>query len=348
MERRLYFSFVATAMVVLPLGFSSSSGAQQAPPAAPAPPSIENMSTAAFGMAPFLMGNNARQNSVTDPTRSNYLSLALRDDVHTELRLTGMQREALMELQNKSRKEMIERMRANVQEMLGARGVSRRPAPAKPNTEAEETEKTPPTPEERRAQMLEQGNKIITTMTGYRDEMDKKVEAILSSGQMRRLRQLDLRWRGPLALADTKVAEQVQLSPEQSAEVLAALREFQAAQMKAMQSAFTPRPSNEPTPPPNGQADGNATTRRPANPAQPNAPSPGAPGQNGNRVGGAYSRNIDPRQVQEIEARLEAARKESEKARKAAGDKALTALVPEQRQMWQTLLGKPFAFRAIY
>lgn len=49
--------------------------------------------------------------------------------------------------------------------------------------------------------------------------MDDKLKEILKPEQTKRLRELDLQWRGPVALADGRIADEVRLSAEHRAEI---------------------------------------------------------------------------------------------------------------------------------
>lgn len=145
-----------------------------------------------------------------DPTHSTeWVLLMSHKEVNTEINLDGHQRDALDQLQAKSREEIMNKMRSL--------------AASNPQEEANET------PEERRAQYEQRMAQQRSYMESYPDEMAKRAEGVLKSAQVKRLRELDLQWRGPLALADPKVADALKLNAEQRDKVTTALHDYQAA-----------------------------------------------------------------------------------------------------------------------
>jgi len=148
------------------------------------------------------------------PTRSNTMGLLMRPEVQTELRLDIGQRKALDQLFQQSRTEMRQRMRQNFQNM---RNLSR---------------------EERRAQMEQMRTQIQEQRAAYQGEISKKVEEILKPKQVQRLHELDLQRRGPLALADPKVAEEIGISNEKRAQVNKINSDLQAENRQVMQQFF--------------------------------------------------------------------------------------------------------------
>ncbi len=181
-------------------------------------------------------------------------------------------------------------------------------------------------PAERQAQQQQIMEKMRTAITGANSDMDKKVEAILTPDQAKRLHELDLQWRGPLAMADPKVADAVQLTPEQHNKIMAVVLEFRQTQNKARQDAFESifrinrpvqsNPGNNPAPPVS---------------APPPPPPPVNPAQMQQRA-------------RDLQDRIRAVSLEVEKARKAQGEKVLALLTPEQQAQWQAMQGKPFIF----
>ncbi len=239
-------------------------------------------------------GMQARSAATSDPLRSAEMALLTRPDVQRTLMLTVKQKDALAELQNNAGEQFSQRMAQNFQDLRNM------------------------TPEERRAQRDQFRDRMQDTITQVTGELNKQAEAILKPDQVQRLRELDLQWRGPLALNDPKVAEAMALEPEQKEKLAALLQEFRQAQQKAMQTAFA---AMRPPQPPAPNADG--STPPPAPQARPNP--------------------------MEMQARFRAAQQQveqqMEKVRKGLSEKALAVLTDEQRQRWQTLQGKPFLFR---
>jgi len=269
-------TFIATAATVaLLFGLGASAVAQGAGTGSPPPP---------FGAGmPMLIPGALRPE---DPTHSTeWVLLMAHKEVGTEIGLDDHQREALADLQAKSHDEILSRMRA---------------AAAGNPEEANET------PEEHRAQFQQRMAQQRAYMESFPAEMAKRAEGVLKSAQVKRLRELDLQWRGPLALADPKVADALKLSSEQRDKVAAVLRDYQAAVVNIRMQA--------------------------------------RPGFNGAGTVGASQTAPAPPSVEEIRARMTKAQKEIDQARQEAGEKTLAVLSPEQQKRWQQMLGKPFAF----
>ncbi len=186
-------------------------------------------------------GMQARSAATSDPLRSAEMALLTRPDVQRTLMLTVKQKDALAELQNNAGEQFRQRMAQNFQDLRNM------------------------TPEERRAQRDQFRDRMQDTITQVTGELNKQAEAILKPDQVQRLRELDLQWRGPLALNDPKVAEAMALEPEQKEKLAALLQEFRQAQQKAMQTAFA---AMRPPQPPAPNADG--STPPPAPQARPN------------------------------------------------------------------------------
>lgn len=258
-----------------------------------------------FG-APFGMG---RMGGMNDPTRSSAMMLLQRDDVQSHLMITARQREALQDMQNKAMTEFQQKMQANRPDFQSLRNLS---------------------PEERQTKIQEMQQQMQQTMQSFQEDLDKKTEAILKPAQVKRLHELDLQWRGPLAIADPKVGDQLDLSQEQKGKLGEILTEFRTKQQEAMRSAFggfggRGRRNRNNNGDPNGNANGD--------------PNAGAGQQDGN----APPQRPDPQQMQ---ARFAEAQKEIEKIKKESSAKVLELLAPEQKQKWDDLVGKKFTFRA--
>lgn len=170
--------------------------------------------------------------------------------------------------------------------------------------------------EEQRSYFMENSAKMGEEIVTLTNDRYKKMAAILTPAQWARLRELDLQWRGPLAMGVKDVAEQAKLTTEQRPVVADFLKQyhqevskrlgmnFKIASPEHLTKAGTPATrSQTPTPPP-----------APTTPA-------------------------------EMQAHLERTAKELEKTRKSLGDKALTSLSSDQRTQWSALTGKPFVFR---
>jgi hypothetical protein len=304
MYRRISLPILAATALLFGFGGPMTARAQEQdtntdPPAAPAPAPQEPAQTPSaprsrqgggreFGRAPFgFFGGGNTSAAMSDPTRSAAMNLVHRPDVQQHLQLSFRQKQALADLQNNSRQEFMQRIRANFRNLRNL------------------------TPQQRREQSQQLGQQMRETVTSFTGDLDKKTEAILTPAQLKRLHELDLQWRGPLALGDPKLAEEMQLTPQQRSDVNTEVQEFRQAQRKAIQEMATSFRRNRPAPNPNGGAA--------------NAPQPPNP--------------------EEIEAQRRAAEKDVEKARKVASQKTLALLTPEQVQYWRSLQGKPFLFR---
>jgi hypothetical protein len=257
--------------------------------------------------------------TTSDPTRSYLLGLLQRSDVRTELMITAQQREALDALQTSAGTDLQKTMTD-----LRNQQRQNRNAPPDPNA----------APLDRNAQRQQMRDKMQAAFQTFQSDLDKKIAAILTPAQMKRLHELDLRWRGPLALSETLLADYLQLNTDQRTGIKAALDSYRTAQRDAIRAQFAGMPRNQRP----GRQGNNA-----------GAPNPGgnAAGQQPNPGGNAPGQPQTPLTPQEMQARADKAKQETAKARKEAEAKALAVLNPNQLQGWRTLIGRPFTFRAV-
>ncbi|MEP6753953.1 MAG: hypothetical protein ABJA67_00510 [Chthonomonadales bacterium] len=89
---------------------------------------------------------------------------------------------------------------------------------------------------------------------GFGEGMDPKIEEVLKPEQKSRLLQIDLQYRGLLALSDPKVAEKLKLSAETRESIKAIAEKFSGIVREAMRSAITSDQSENPS-------DGNVIRR---------------------------------------------------------------------------------------
>lgn len=242
-----------------------------------------------FGGGQF--GRGGMMGMFNDPTTSSKLMLLQRDDVRTELGISARQREQMEQEQQKAREEM--RNNPNRPDFEALRNMS---------------------PEERRAQMEKMREQMQGQMSTFATQMAAKIEAVLTPAQQKRLSELDLQWRGPLALTDSKVASQMRLSPDQQRQITNIHTEYRTGQdevRRSIMGSFGP----------GGRGQGN----------QGNSDNGGRP-------------QFNP---EEMRARMENMQKETEKVKKASSDKIVALLSAEQRQAWKSLQGKAFTFRAV-
>jgi hypothetical protein len=295
MNRRSFLNGTALAAICL-IGLSAPglSRAQQPPPQG-------------VGGAPFIFGNGPL-NALRDPAHGSLMSLLDRNDVKNEIGIDARQRDALNDLKQKSRAEMMDKIRTDVQNMRDKmKDMS---------------------PEERRAQIQKMQGDRQDAFSAYQSDLDKRVEAILRPSQVKRLHELDLQWRGPLAMVDPSLSDKVGLDPEQHAKVNQLYQEYRNAQGKAFQNAFAGigrgrRPNQAQG---NGDPQNNQNQDAAQNAPQDNGPPPAPPSR------------------EEIQRRLQNVQVEMEKTRASIGQKVLALLGPEQMQNWRTLQGRPFTF----
>lgn len=158
-----------------------------------------------------------------------------------------------------------------------------------------------PDPDAARRQAEEQ----IRAQLGDRDAA---IKAILTSEQWDRLTQLDLQWRGVLALADPQVAKLVELSSESQVEVVRIAAAYTATKTEVMTSLSQKTEDSSP--------DG---TRR------------------------AIMMRID---TSELDKPFSPARKKLERAKQEAEKQINSVLTPDEKARWRKAIGEPFTFRA--
>lgn len=230
-----------------------------------------------------------------DPAYRNTAGLLLRNDVRTELVLSAKQREEV---------EAIEK--------------GEKAAPPKP-LKFEFSSHDGGSPEEMREKVENQMREI---MSSTMDDRNKKAETALRAEQVKRISELDLQWRGPLALVDSKLAEEFQLTAEQRQKVQEYYREYRTQQGKIMMEAMKDFTETQES---NDSEDGN--TRKSV----------------AIRVRIPDPKDMTPKQ----KALFEKRDKDIEQARKAQGEKALALLNEEQKQHWQSFQGRKFTFRVV-
>lgn len=154
-----------------------------------------------------------------NPLQANPMGLLQRPEVQNELHLDLKQKNAIADLQEQTRDGLRQRMRQAMQ------GLNPR-------------EMRNMTPEQRRQRMQELQPQIQAAMQSWQGELDAKIKAVLKPEQITRLYQLDKQRRGPLSMADAKVAEEVKLTPERRQAVQRVYQEYQQQQGDLMRQAF--------------------------------------------------------------------------------------------------------------
>lgn len=256
--------------------------AQAAPPANP---------LQGFNLPPSLFfGFVGQAGGGVDPTHSSAMQLLQRNDVRNEIGLDLKQQNALEELRTKSQQEFQTTIQSSIKESMKA------------------LQNVPQ--DQQQSQIQDRMDQFASTVQTMQGDLDKRTEAILRPKQAARLRELDLRWRGLLALSDPKVAAVMKLMPDQADKVSALVKEFMDGQQKALMQAMVPVVS------PNGNGqDGGALTPQ---------------------------ERAQQRQKTMYDAMHS---KEMEKARADTGAKLLDLLSPAQKAQWTTLKGAKFTFR---
>ncbi len=151
---------------------------------------------------------------MSQPNMSNTLGLLMRPEVQNEIRLDLKQRNALAQLQENARNRAMQRMRDQFQQM---RNLSR---------------------EERQQRMQNMRSEMMTQMQQFQGEINEELKQLLREDQMKRLHQLDLQWRGPMAMTDPKVAEEIKLSQKSRTEINRISSEYQRNVGEIFRSAF--------------------------------------------------------------------------------------------------------------
>lgn len=156
---------------------------------------------------------------MANPLISNPMALLQRAEVQNDLHLDLRQKKAIEELQSQSQAGMRGRMQQAMQgiDFQQMRTLS---------------------PEARQAKMAEIQPLMQAAMQSWQGELNDKIKAILKPEQVTRIYQLDKQRRGPLALADPKIADELKLTQEHRAEIQKIQQEFQQQQGELMRSAF--------------------------------------------------------------------------------------------------------------
>jgi hypothetical protein len=269
------------AATLLPAQAQAQAQAQAAPPANP----FQN-----FNVPPSLFfGFLGQGGGITDPTHSSAMQLLQRNDVRNEIFLDLKQQNAMDELRTKSQQDLQKTMMTSIQESMKAlKDVPQ---------------------DQQQGQIQERMDQFANTMQTFQGDLDKQTNAILRPKQVTRLHELDLRWRGPLALSDPKVAEALKLTLDQTRQVGMTVKEFMDGQQKALMLAMSP----------SAKPDANAQDA-PANPQD---------------------------RMQQMQKKIYTAlhSREMEKTKTDTEAKMLELLTAAQKEQWTTMLGAKFMFR---
>lgn len=165
------------------------------------------------GFGGGMFGNN-------DPTRSVTTTLIQREDVQGELGVSAAQREKIQAAQ--------QGMRQAGQRVMQESGIDFQ-AMRDPNLDPQKRQELMAQMREKMGQMRE---KMQAAQKESEDNAKKEIDASLTPTQRKRLAELELQYRGPLALADDTVAKQFNVTPEQQREIGNVLTEYRNGQQK--------------------------------------------------------------------------------------------------------------------
>lgn len=260
-----------------------------------------------LNLGPMLMTFGGASGMTIDFTRSNARILLQRDDVRGALFLNSKQIEQLEDLDKSSKVDMQQKM----QQAMAESFQNLQNNPDLQNLQGGSPDQVKEGLGQLKDILNQSFQKAQEVMQTFQGEQDKKAETLLTKKQLTRLHELDLQWRGPLALSDKKVAEALKTTPEQNSTVDAALKDYLKVQTTALQNIMTQLAQAGP--------DGGPIT-------------PGA---------------ITPQAVQGIQQKVADALQSDDikKARKKAEDKVLGALTPDQKDQWKKMIGAHFYFR---
>jgi len=254
-----------------------------------------------LNFGPMIMSFEGAKGAMIDFTRSSARVLIERSDVRSELFIDPRQRDDLSALDQEGNSQLDRKILEVVIQntvnnpdfkALAQLGTGKQPNPAA---------------------IQEVLNTCFSSMQdglqSFQASLDGKEEAVLNPKQIKRLRELDLQWRGMLALSDKKVADELKITSEQKTVVDAALKGYLATQMETLMPLM------------------NEATQY----SQQAAGSKRAP------------RTLDEQGVQS--AVVNAMQSDTmTKARASAEDKVKVALTADQLTQWKTMIGKKFYF----
>jgi hypothetical protein len=255
-----------------------------------------------------------------DPLMPHYIALLKRGEVYSALRITSKQRDELEKAQKAFLESVNNGLRSAIMEDTPDFGIM---------------SEMPPDQRERllrefREQMRNKSLQVLSNLQGGQEE---QIAKILTKKQVQRLIEIDIQWRGGLALAESVVADRLELDSDQRRDVEALLAEYRTKQIeirsRAVRRIFNVDESvslSTASGPPN-EAGAIIVQTIPG----------GMPGADMFQF-----RMPDPRL---IEQRVLEAQKEVERLLKPLEAKVLKLLSADQKARWKELQGEPFSFR---
>ena len=239
------------------------------------------------GMKQMFKGGKETQN----PAVSAVGALLDRNDVKTEITLSQRQAEQMTAQRDQAIQQIGDKIKENLPDFKSIMSLSDDERATKIN------------------ETITKVQDVVQTQANVAMEAsEKKAQEILKPEQWKRLQELDLQWRGPLALAEPKLAEKFQLTADQKSKILALNNDYQKQRQQAVQNIFSGFSSIKLN---DGPPDMDAIKAKMA----------------------------------KAQEDMTKAQKESEKFRKAQEEKVLPLLTDSQKAAWTAAQGVPFKFR---
>jgi hypothetical protein len=238
--KRFKVKFTSRAIIALGIAATSSFAAAQTqvgqksqtptPGRQVSPGSSSDIKSLMSGLniGPLMMSFGGADGSMIDFTRSNERVLLERSDVRSELFIDSKQRETLGDMDQQNRQQLQKKMMDAVMQatinnpdfkalaQLGGSGQQ-------PNF----------------AVVQDVLNTSFETMQSglqaFQISLDTKEEALLKPNQVKRLHELDLQWRGLLALSDPTVAKDLDVTADEKAVVAEALKTYLSVQLNTLE-----------------------------------------------------------------------------------------------------------------
>ena len=261
-----------------------------------------------LNLGPMMMSFGGASGNTIDFTRSNERALLKRGDVRSELFIDSKQRE-LLTAQDAEGKQQMQQvvMQSAMKAFANNPDLQNIGAALKDSAANGDKPDLGPLKD-----ALSNGfQQMQESLAVFQASEDAKSEGILRPKQVKRLRELDLQWRGLLALSDKKVAEELKATQEQRAVADAALKGYMDEQVKALQPVMNQAAQI---------------------------------GQQAAQNGGQPPANFNPQAMQKTvnDAMNSDALK---KARSAAEAKIKASLTADQLAAWKKMQGEKFSFR---
>jgi len=184
-----------------------------------------------------------------------------------------------------------------------------------------------------------QGRQLMReAMQQLQHESEGELARVLDRNQVKRLKEIQLQVEGPAAVIREDVAEKLEITEDQHAEIQDIVNEAKATRRQLMAKGWEMMRSLMPPPPGGGN--------------QPGQGGLGGPGGQGGR-GGQNRPQFDPEAFQklmekpEVKAKIDEAQKEQKQHREREYAMVYKAMDSRQRSAFKKMLGKPFDVESI-